>query len=126
MSYLMVEGVAVKTPSTFTPKRFDLSAPDSGRDLSGLMYANKLKDANGNILTKTTIDLEWTMISPAEAKAILDAFEAKEYFSVTYNDPRANAQVTKTFYVGDRDIPVKLWTIQQKRYASLSFTIIER
>lgn len=127
MSYLMVDGVEVKTPSSFNPKRFDLSAPDSGRDLTGLMYANKLKDSNGNIVTKTTIDIVWSMCTPAETKAILDAFEASEYFDVTYYDPKnANTQVTKTFYVGDRDIPVKQWYVGGRYYDHVSCTIIER
>lgn len=123
----MVDGVTVKTPSSFVPKRFDLSAPDSGRDLTGLMYANKLKDSNGKILTKTTIDIEWAMCTPEETAAILSAFESSEYFEVTYNDPTdANAQKTKTFYCGDREMPVKQWYVGGRYYDHVSFTIIER
>lgn len=127
MSYLMVGGVAVKTPSVFAPKSYDISAPDSGRALDGLMYANKLRDGNGNILKKTTIDIEWWMCTPQEAQAILTIFEANEYFDVTYYDPHnGNTQVTKTFYLGDRDTPVQIWSSKEKRYASVAFTIIER
>ena len=127
MSMLWVDGVAVKTPSVFSPQFYDISAPDSGRTLDGLMYANKLRDSNGHILKKTTIDIEWWMCTPEEAQAILNAFEAKEYFSVTYYDPHNGiTPVTKTFYLGDREAPVKMWTLNNKRYETVSFTIIER
>lgn len=127
MSFIQVGGVTLKTPSVFTISSYDISAPDSGRDLNGLMYANKLKDENGNILKKTTIAVEWWMCTPSEAKTILTALEANEYFSVTYNDPHDDsAQTTKTFYLGDRDVPVKMWTLNQKLYEHISTTLIER
>ena len=127
MSMLWIEGVAVKTPSVFVPKSYDLSAPDSGRALDGLMYTNKLRDSNGHILKKTTIDIEWWMCTPAEAQTILNAFESQEYFDVTYYDPsNGTTPVTKTFYLGDRESAVKMWTLNNKRYESVSFTIIER
>lgn len=128
MSFLLINGTAIKTPSKFVPKRFDLSAPDSGRDLTGLMYAGKLKDANGNILTKTTIDIEWSMLTPSETQTILNALESDEYFTATYYDPKGGGttQVTKTFYLGDRDIPVKQWYQGGERYEYISTTLIER
>jgi len=127
MAYLEVGGVAVKTPSLFDPSTYDLSEPDSGRTLDGLMHSNKLRDSNGNIVRKTSINISWSMITPAEAKSILDVFEAQEYFTVKYYDPHnATTQVTKTFYLGDRSTSVKIWTSDNKRYASLAFTIIER
>lgn len=127
MSILWVGGVAIKTPSVLSPSVYDLSQPDSGRTLDGLMHSNKLRDSNGHIVSKVTIGLEWHQISPAEAQTILNAFESDEYFDVTYYDPRNElTPVTKTFYLGDREIPVQIWSSDHKRYASLSFTIIER
>lgn len=127
MAYLEVGGVAVKTPSVFVPSRYDLSEPDSGRTLDGLMHSNKLRDSNGNIVRKVSISIAWSMITPAEAQTILGLFEAEEYFSVKYYDPRyGTTQQTKTFYLGDREAEVKIWTADNKRYASLAFTIIER
>ena len=127
MSYLLVGGVAVKTPSVLESSIYDLSAPDSGRTLDGLMHSNKLRDSNGDIVSKVTLSLEWWMVTPEDASAILGAFEANEYFDVTYFDPRhGTTAVTKTFYLGDRTAPVKLWTSNNKRYANITFTIIER
>ena len=127
MSYLEVGGVTVKTPSALSVSEYDISSPDSGRTLDGLMYANKLRDSSGNIVSKTTLALEWAMITPADAQAILSAFKADEYFYVKYYDPSdGTTQVTKTFYLGDREAQVKMWTLGNKRYASLAFTIIER
>lgn len=127
MSMLWVEGVAVKTPSVLTPSIYDISEPDSGRTLDGLMHSNKLRDGNGKIVSKITLEFEWWMCTPEEAQAILNAFEASEYFNVTYFDPRnGTTPVTKTFYLGDREAPVKMWTLGNKRYETVSFTIIER
>lgn len=127
MAYLEVGGVALKTPSVFNISTYDISEADSGRTLDGLMHSNKLRDGNGNIVKKTTIEVEWWMCTPAEAQSILTALEANEYFSVKYYDPHnGTTQVTKTFYLGDRETPVKMWTLANKRYESISTTLIER
>ena len=127
MSLISVGGVALKTPSVLNISTYDISEPDSGRTLDGLMHANKLRDSNGNIVKKTTLEVEWWMCSPAEAKAIVTALEANEYFTVTYNDPHNDsATTTKTMYLGDREIPVKMWTTKTKLYESISTTLIER
>lgn len=120
MAFLKIGGVEVKTPSSFVVGIQDISNPDSGRTLDGIMHKNMLT-------SKVTIAMEWYNTTPAETAAILNAFEANEYFSVTYWDPRnATSQVTKTFYLGDREAPVKQWYSGGERYETVSFTIIER
>ena len=118
MAFLEVEGVAIKTPSSFDVGIQDVSAPDSGRDITGLMHKNL-------ITQKRTISLSWSYLKKDELATILNAFEAKEYFDVTYHDPtNPNGQLTKTFYIGDRSTPLYNWALGL--YESLSFNIIER
>ena len=118
MAFLAVEGVEIKTPSIFSVGLQDVSAPDSGRDITGLMHKNKITE-------KRTISLGWNYLKPSEMATILSAFKAKEYFSVTYYGPtNPNARVTKTFYLGDVSTPLYNWTL--RLYESLTFNIIER
>lgn len=120
MAFLEVDGVAVQTPSSFSVGIYDESLPDSGRTLDGIMHKNTL-------CTKRTISLAWDNPSPVEAAAILSAFMANEYFDVTYFDPQyGETQQTKTFYLGDRESPMKQWFVGGRRWEQLSFNIIER
>ena len=126
MAMIEVNGDPIRDPSSMKIKRSDLSSSDAGRDINGLMHAGKMRDANGNILTKVSISLAWAALSPSEAAAILAAFQSDEYFTVKYCDPTTNTQVTKTFYCGDREIPVKIWTSNNKMYEQVAVNIIER
>lgn len=115
---IKVDGVKVKTPSTFTWSINDVSASSAGRDTAGRMYKER-------VTRKRKIVLAWSGPSPTEAKAILEAF-SKEYFKVTYFDPLAGATQTRTFYAGDQTAPVKRWAVGNKVFEQISFDIIER
>ena len=117
-SMIKVDGNWIKTPSVFKWSIQDVSAADSGRTSDALMHKNR-------VARKRKIGLQWNGPTKAEAKAILDAF-APEYFDVTYYDPKAGATQTRTFYSGDQDAPVKVWSANNKLYSQISFDIIER
>ena len=117
-SMIKVDGVWIKTPSTFTWELNDVSASDAGRTQDALMHKNR-------VARKRKIQLSWSMPTPEEAKTILEAF-SPEYFNVTYFDPLAGHMVTKTFYCGDQSAPVKIWAVGNRRYETISFNIIER
>ena len=118
MAFLEIGGVAVKTPSSFSVGINDISAPDSGRDLNGLMHKGKIGE-------KRTIALAWNNLTFAEMSTIVNAFQANEYFSVKYYDPtNPTTQLTKTFYVGDRSAPMYNYSLGL--WESLTFNIIER
>ena len=118
MAFLAVNGVAGKTPSKCEWGLQDISASDSGRTQDAMMHKNR-------IAQKRTLKLAWNAPIPADAAAILQAFNP-EYVSVTYHDPMDNAMETRTFYVGDRSSPFKQWFAGGKRFDSVSFDIIER
>lgn len=105
-------------PSELTIGIQDVSAPDAGRDLSGIMWKMKISQ-------KVTIQLGWLQPDPALVSQILTSV-APEYFSVQYTDPITNSSVTKTFYVGDRSAPYQVWGTNTKRFSKLSFKLIER
>lgn len=115
---IKVDGVWIKSPSTLTYGLKDISASDSGRTDDTIMHKNRVGQ-------KVTLDLSWSGSTPEEASEILKAFDP-EYIDVTYHDPKENKLVTKNFYSGDKKAPVKIWTVNQKRYESISFNIIER
>ena len=115
---LVVDGVKIKSPSSLSWGKQDISASDAGRTDDTIMHKNKVGE-------KRTLDLSWSGTTPQEASAILKAF-APEYFQVTYWDVENCRMETRRFYSGDKKAPVKIWTVNQKRYESISFNIIER
>lgn len=115
---LKVDNVWVKSPSSMTVHIQDISRSDAGRTEDGLMHKER-------IARKVKIDLQWSNPSPEDAQAILSAF-APEYVQVQFTHPLTGLATTKTFYSGDQDAPIKIWTVNNKRYESISFNIIER
>ena len=106
-------------PSDMEFGRQSVSAPDAGRDLTGLMHAMKIAE-------KETITVSWNYPRPEIVRSALNATEAREYFPVMYTDEKTGSYVTKTFYVGDRTISTERWSNRQKLYRKLSFKLIER
>lgn len=118
MAMIWVDGVAVKTPSSFSWGLQDVSDSASGRTQDALMHKNR-------IAQKRKLSFAWAGPTPQEASAILQAFN-REYVSITYPDSMSGRNETRTFYVGDRSAMTKIWTIGNKRYESISFDAIER
>lgn len=112
-----VNGSDVPIPSEFGWSIQDVSAPDSGRTLDGLMQKER-------VTRKEKIQLKWNGKSPEDTVTILQAF-ADEYFDVTYVCPLTNSVVTKQFYCGDQSAPY-YWWCNGGLLESVSFNIIER
>ncbi len=115
MSFLLkIDGVAMPTPSikgfNVTISSLDASAK---RNAKGYLRREKLRDVR-------QIDVQWSFLTTAEYKAILDAV-TPAFFNVEYMDPQLG-QVTKTFYVSDRKLPI----YQTNRYESMSLTLVEQ
>lgn len=118
MAMIWVNGTAIKTPSSFSWGLQDVSDSASGRTQDALMHKNR-------VAQKRKISLAWSNPTKDETAAILQAFNP-EYINVTYPDAMSGADETRTFYVGDRSAPMKMWTVNNKRYSQVSFDIIER
>lgn len=117
---IKVNGVQIKSPSAFTWGLMDNSASDAGRvqDGNDTMYKNRTSQ-------KRKIELVWNAPTKEEASSILQAFNP-EYVMITYPDTLTGQDRTAEFYVGDRSAPMKIWTVNNKRYSQVAFNIIER
>ena len=73
-----VNNVDMPCPSKFEISYQDVSAADSGRVESALMYKNR-------VAQKVKISLEWLGVSDANAATILTAFDP-EYVDVTFHE----------------------------------------
>jgi hypothetical protein len=118
MAMIIVDGVTMPEPSGYTWGQSDISASESGRDDLGTMHKNRIGK-------KRKISLSWTGLTPAQTSQVLTAFDP-EYISVTYPDSLSGTTQTRTFYSGDKSASVKIWTINNKRYETVSFDIVER
>lgn len=103
----------------YTPEIYDVDASTTGRNQSGTMIRDRVS-------VKRKLNCTWHNIPASEAKTLLDLVTSV-FFELKYLDPLTNTYLTKTFYVGDRSIPMyskatPLGTI----YSELSMNFIER
>ena len=118
MAMIWADGVLIKTPSVFSWGLQDISDSDAGRTDDTVMHKNRIGQ-------KRKISLAWNNPTREETASILQTFNP-EYIMVTYPDALSGLNETREFYVGDRSAPMKIWTINNKRYSQISFDIIER
>lgn len=117
MAMIWIGNRELPTPSTFEWGMIDVSASDSGRTQDAKMHKNR-------IAQKRQLKLSWSGTDKARTAQILQMVNP-EYISVTYPDAMSGTDETRTFYVGDRSAPIKIWTVGNKRYETLSFDLIE-
>lgn len=110
-----VGGATIPAPSKYDWKLSDVSAADAGRTEDGKMHKMR-------ITQKVHLELEWQNINDTAAQTILTAFQP-EYISVVYYDYKSMAFLTKTFYVGDRNVTSYNRVLG---IATISFNIIEQ
>lgn len=121
MAMMKIDGIAIKDPSTFDWGFIDASSEESGRS------TNDAKMNKDIIASKRKLSCSWVNPSKDEVKAILQLVSGKPYYMVTYPDALSgNDNETREFTVGDRSAPMKIWTVDNKRYSSLAFNFIER
>lgn len=106
------------TPSSMKWSLQDVSASDSGRDVTGYMYKNR-------VTQKVKLEFEFNGLNWSQVSTLLQIIDA-EYFSVTYPDMKTGTVLTKQMYCGDRECPVWTWWDGQKIISTTSFNVIER
>lgn len=117
-SFMMVDGVAIPTPSSAEWGLQDVSAGESGRTEDGTMHKNR-------VTQKRKWTLTWGIKDLHTASRIIQAFNP-EYVNVTAWDFLTDGYSTRTYYTGDRKVPIKLWWDDKKLVGSISFDIIEQ
>lgn len=115
---ILVDGIKIKSPSSFTWGLSDISDEESGRTLDDVMHKNRTSQ-------KRKLSFGWSNPTREEAAAILQAFNP-EYIMITYPDTMSGNDEVREFYIGDRTAPIKTWTVNKKIYSQLSFDAIER
>ena len=105
------------SPSSYQWQESDISGENAGRTADGKMHKMLIG-------TKVHLNLEWSYVSIADASAILSAFTQTEYFNVNYLDAKSGTYLTKTFYVGDRTVP--LYNSRLGLWTNIGFNIIEQ
>lgn len=116
---LKVNNVALPCPASFQWSLQDISSSDAGRTQDGEMHKMM-------ITQKRKLVVEWTFKDWTDAATILQAVNASEYLSVEYPDMMSGTYETRTFYVGDRTVPVKFWWTNRHLIEKVSFDFIER
>lgn len=113
-----IDGVTMPCPSVFEWGLQDVSLGESGRTDDALMHKNR-------VAQKRKLSIAYNGADKDTCATILQAINP-EYISVYYFDLMAGEYQTRTFYVGDRTAPFKIWFVGNKRVERLSFDLIER
>ena len=74
---------------------------------------------------KRSIPVAWINLDRETLHKLYVMFNP-EYVDITFWDPLEGEVITRTFYTGDKESPIKQWTVGRKRYSRLSFDLIER
>ncbi len=97
MAILNIDGVDMPAPSSFRNPQSDLDSSDTKRNELGILQRDRIRQGINKI------ELEWKAITDAQLSTILDAIEPSS-IEVTYPSP--SGYVTKTMYVGNRNIDI--------------------
>ena len=114
---LKINGVAIKSPQTFSVALEDIDATAT-RNVLGQLTRDR-------VATKRKLTCTWGALTNSEISTLLQAVK-DEFFSVTYPDPQTGTLLTKTMYVGSRTAPVYTWHKGVPQWSQLSMNFIER
>lgn len=106
-------------PSDFSVTTLDLDNGESTvRTADGTLNRDR-------VAVKRQLDITWPPLSWSDTSTILTAMQ-DVFFSVYYPDPVTGQHETKTFYVGNRPIPVAIVKGNDIIWGNLKVTLIER
>lgn len=118
MALLTIGGVAQKTP-----RKFKVGIQDIDGEIARNARGELMRD---RIATKRKLDLEFPAMTQTEMATLLNAVSSV-FFSVTYPDP-ISGMTTKTFYVGDRTVPMLRYGngTTDLKWENVAFNLIEK
>lgn len=111
-----IDAVDMPIPSKITVSYHDVDL-DSQRNLEATMIRYKIAE-------KTKLNLEWKGLHMDKTSLILNAVEPK-FVDITYADPKKGVFTTKTFYAGDRVVPIFTAIDDNYIWESLTFSLTE-
>ncbi|WEG74363.1 DUF6711 family protein [Vagococcus intermedius] len=117
---LIINGVQVKLPKSFTVDHQDIDSDTSGRNAKGEMVRDVLTK-------KVKLNCEWGPMADSEISSILQNVD-KAFFTITYPDPKIGTQLTKTFYAGDKTSPAYSFNekFKKMKWSGLTINFIEK
>lgn len=118
MAILKINGVAIPDPSEFSVDIMDIDDDTTTRNAKGDLIRNR-------ITTKRKLNCRWPAQKNAQMSLILKAVK-DPFFQVEYPDPMEGKRLTKTFYVGDRQMPIYSVINGEVLWEGLSMNFIER
>jgi hypothetical protein len=116
---LKINGNDVVTPAEFSVTILDLDNGESSvRTADGTLNRDR-------IAVKRQLDITWPVMNRSDTSTILQAMSGV-FFTVNYPDPYTGDYETKTFYVGNRPVPVAIVKESEIYWGGLKVTLIER
>lgn len=116
MSLIVINGVDIPTPSSFSIGIQDLS--NAERNANGTMIIER-------VATKRKIELAWEFLTREQISTILNAVNPV-FFNVEYIDPLLGDIKNGTFYSGDRSMALIDFRNGIPRYKDIKFNLVER
>lgn len=118
--HLIINGVNLKTPKSFSVGIQSIDSSSSGRNANGDM----VRDV---IAQKVKLEVEWGPLNAVDMGEILRNIDSA-FFTVRYFDPKEAGMLTKTFYAGDRSSPVYSWNekFQEHMWQGLKVDFVEQ
>ena len=113
---LKINGISVKSPSEFQVDFSDIDG-ETHRNAKGEMIRDR-------IATKRKLNCKWSALTQTEISNLLNAVK-NTFFNVEYWDP-LEGLVTKTFYVGDRQMPMLYMRDGSPMWEGLSMNFVEK
>jgi hypothetical protein len=117
MAILTINGAPVAAPKSLEVGINDLDG-ESTRNAKGELIRDR-------IAVKRKISAEWPPLTMAQASTLLQAVQ-NVFFDVIYPDPMVGGTTTKTFYVGDRSVPMLKATGGVYMWESIKMDFIEK
>jgi len=114
---LKINGVAIAAPSVFQVDIADIDG-ETRRNARGDLIRDR-------VAVKRKLNCEWPPLTMGEISTLLQAVK-DVFFQVTYPDPMTGRTETKTFYVGDRSMPLLLVKGGQYLWKGLKMNFIEK
>ena len=116
---LKINGDVVATPAEFSVTVLDLDNGESTvRTADGTLNRDR-------ITTKRQLDITWAPLNWSDASTLLTAM-TDIFFTVYYPDPMSGQYETKTFYVGNRPVPVAIPKGDDIIWDKIKVTLTER
>lgn len=117
MPMITINGVGLPAPTKFKPPNFDLDSQDTTRNEAGYMQRYRIRQGIYKI------ELEWRNITSFELATIKKAIKPASV-KVTY--PTEVGLITKTMYVGDRNIEIVTFNEDYRKIIwNISFNLTE-